>query len=276
MTSPAESFERSPSNVTHPGTIAESSVSRLSNQTIVTLSLVGAGVSWLAAWARPTLQMQDEAALTVLCLAVQSIGIGLRFAVDRTGNNHDWSNKITWICSYFALANALGFVAVAGPTSVGIIPSLLVTVVVESLVLSKMQPPFSQDRPNNSMQAALSTVYLEEEFDQCTRATFEELEEDGQRALRGWIRFEIEPGDKTTIVTIGFVPAFFSTPEMEVECEVDGEQVCDAHIEHLNPCAARLLLKRSNATGLLQGKLLWHAMVSKQSDRLHLLRSALP
>lgn len=258
-----------------------------SKRTIVTLAVVGAALSWLVVWARPTLQVQDEAALTVLSLAVLCIGVGLRIAAGLTPSSHDWSNEITWLCSYFAQANVLGFIAVAGPSSPGIIPSLLISVVVESLLFSKMPHRLRHcrfsDSPCTTEQVASITTESyslvsdsdgEEEL--CTRATFEESEANGQRVLRGWVRFELGPGDKTSIITIGFTPAFPSSPELELDCETNGEQQCEAHIEHLIPCAARVLVKRTSSQDSLHGRLSWHAIESNESHLSHLLKSTLP
>ncbi len=216
-----------------------------------------------------------------------------RLPASETSSDHTlsttWSSvsaandrELTWLLCWGSLIHVVGIALLGAGITMAL--GLAITLLVSEILLLRFAPPEWNHRlppwwPNplrpqaaqsavKSLQPA-SVIQLngaaaeeEEEEEEASEsvanlsATFHGRGDDGLPSLYGWQRYEMQAGQKSQSLTIGFFPPFLIPPDCELDHE--GEDDVSYEIEHITPAGARIALKRRIATLSTKGKISWH------------------
>ena len=265
-------------------------------------------IAWCLAWRLPLANAGEEAALTVLGLFALLVSITLRFprlnmlvnpstalrAGQSASNSMLAQRELLWLGAWAGQVNVLGIIGLIGPSLASALPALLVTATVEALLvrgapgdwaraaaqlharllaLADVNDEHDNTRPRDVSNAVLSSPLGEVEEHAWSRNSVEGRSESGQSYLEGWVKFDLEVGQKVTTLTVGFSPTFQTIPEVELDQEIDSSDAissesCESRLEHVTPSGMRVAVKRSHAERACRGKLLWHASATDQASNV--------
>ncbi len=128
-----------------------------------------------------------------------------------------------------------------------------------------IEQPGSREQPGREMPADAQAVDRETPAQGLLRRSCDGVDEQGQRFASGEVRVEFDADQLSAEVVLGFVPAFGSRPNIELDiladerAEAQDAPECQFNIVTCTPAGARISLKRSPTRQPASLWLLWYA-----------------